>query len=186
VISEARRCEEILESMKGNESVCCIHVDVEFCRGFRDKREIYRYINEHCKPINAMALDNVIKVVKLKVLKGLEKLSGIAQVVIIAKSRRIGIPLAIAISSKLKVFYVLTDTLTNCLDVDCAIQTVTTYIARTLGIEKLYELKLQYLWRGESITIKHRCLFNEQTLRVLLLNAILLALFISSLHTPQA
>lgn len=169
-----------------DEDACCVHVDIEFRRGFRDKGELYRYINEHCKPINTTALDDVVNVIKLKVLEELEKLSNITQVVIIAKLRRTGVPLAIAINNKLKVFYVLTNTLTNCLDVDCAIQTVTTYIARALGIERLYELKLQYLWRGESVTIKLRCLFNEQILRVLLLDAVLLALFMSSSHTLQA
>lgn len=166
-----------------SDSACCIHTSVEFFKGFSDKGELYKHLNEHCKPLDVSALGDVISVTKLRVSEALEKLDGAAQVIVVAKSGDTAIPLAVVVNCKSKVFHVLIDTLTNCPDIDCALKALTTYITRVLDVEKLYELKLQYNWGGASITIKSRCLFNERVLEAILLNAIFLALFISSSHT---
>jgi len=167
-------------------NTCCIHIDAELYKVFRDKGELYRYLNELCRPIDDAELSAAASILRLKVSQALDKFDGVAQVVIAVRSRKISTSLAIVFDGRSRVFHILTDNLVNCPDIDCAVQTIATYIAKVLDLRELYEMRLQYGLGNERVVLKSRCMFDANVLEVVLLNAIFLAFFISSSHILQS
>ena len=165
---------------------CCLHLELDFSQRFYDKGDVYKYLNESCKPFSDRELDALTNFIKSKIVNAIKEFNGAAQATIIVRSRKTAIPLAIVSNGKTKTFQVLTEALFNCKDPSCIIEKVMGYILKNFTFDEIFEIKIQIEWGWDNITLRYRCPFNEKVVEAIILNATLLSIFVASSRNPQA
>jgi len=165
-----------------SDNECYLYLPQVISNVFRDKGEVYRYINSFRVVPNVIELSKAIEELKIAINDFVKRIEKTVQCIIVVKTCYGGFSIAIVFDGGKKVFYALLNSLYSTNNLDYVVNSVLSFLNCSANMCCLKELKAIYIVNGEKLSFGFRCLFDVFMAKAVILNAILLAFFIANIQ----
>ena len=169
-----------------NENTCKVFLPLEFRKVFYAKGEVYRYLHRNCIGVDTSLQRYIIQCFTYLIRDLSISIDKTVQFRINVKTyRNIGLSIVAAFDGHKKIFYIITENIYGYGDALEAVDYIAKYITSKTCLDLIKLIRVVYSLNGDNISIKFKCRFDDATLRIVLLNSILLSFFLTSIHIPR-